>query len=164
MLQAEILVDRADAGIGISPANGNAMLKGTVVLLGSLPIERLLLEALTSHFDFAFKKIGNLNEVATSSLDHEVAAVLFNPSSLGLPWDEALSSVLSAFPGAPAILCHGFADHIDWPKAADAGAFHSLPVPFSIAELRQSLGFVWAARRRSNFIPPASFMAAGMVG
>lgn len=77
-------------------------------------------------------------------------AVLFSPSSLGLPWDEALRSVLNAFPGAFPILCHGFADNIDWPEVADAGAFHSIPGPFGVAELRQSRGFVWGAKQSSK--------------
>lgn len=149
------------------------MMQGTVILLGSLPIERLLLEVLTSHFDFSFQEIDSLKDVATTGLNDEVVAVLFNPASLGLPWEEALSFVLSAFPEALPILCHGFADHIDWPRAADAGAFHSIPVPFSIAELRQSLGFVWSTRNKSKFartrpavredLPPATFMVAGLV-
>jgi hypothetical protein len=58
----------------------------------------------------------------------DVVAVLFSPSSLGLPWEEALRSVLNAFPGAFPILCHGFADNIDWPEVADAGASHSIPL------------------------------------
>jgi DNA-binding NtrC family response regulator len=100
-------------------------------------------------------------------------AVLFNPTSLGLPWDEALRSVLNAFPKAFPILCHGFADNIDWPEVADAGAFHSLPMPFSVAEVRQSLGFVWGAKQSSKLmrsrtaakerVPPASVVAAGLV-
>lgn len=73
-------------------------------------------------------------------------AVLFNPTSLGLPWDEALRSVLNAFPKAFPILCHGFADNIDWPEVADAGAFHTLTMPFSVAEVRQSLGFVLGSK------------------
>lgn len=48
-------------------------------------------------------------------------------------------SVLKTFPRALPILCHGFADHLDWPEVADAGAFHALPLPFSVPELRQSM-------------------------
>jgi hypothetical protein len=84
------------------------------------------------------------------NLHEDIAAVLFNPNSLGLEWEEALRSVLNAFPGAFPILCHGFADRIDWPKMADAGAFHLVPVPFSVAELRQSLGYVWGAQPRAK--------------
>lgn len=131
----------------------------TVVLLGSLPIERLVLDLLVSEFGFSFKRVASLQDATRINLHEDITAVLFNPKSLGLEWDEALKSVLNAFPGAFPVLCHGFADHIDWPQMADAGAFHSLPVPFSIAELRQSLGYVWSAQRNSRLT--STRLAAG---
>lgn len=123
-------------------------LRGThtgVILLGSLPIERFVLGCLASEFGMTFQAVETLQNCP--NLPYDVVAVLFSPSSLGLPWKEALTSVLKTFPRAFPILCHGFADHIDWPEMADAGAFHSIPVPFSVAELRQSLGFVWGAKQ-----------------
>jgi len=126
------------------------MAKGTVVLLGSLPIERLVLDLFVSEFGFSFNEVASLQAVREINLHEDIAAVLFNPNSLGLEWEDALRSVVNAFPGAFPILCHGFADRIDWPKMADAGAFHSVPVPFSVAELRQSLGYVWGAQHRAK--------------
>jgi hypothetical protein len=146
------------------------MSHGTVVLVGSLPIERLVLDCLASEFGWSFQKVDNLQNSPNLNPPDDAVAVLFNPTSLGLPWDEALRSVLNAFPKAFPILCHGFADNIDWPEVADAGAFHSLPMPFSVAEVRQSLGFVWGARpslkqMRSTTprerLLPARLMAAG---
>ncbi len=107
-----------------------------------------MLGRLASEFGLSFQEIDSLQNFPNPPDD--VVAVLFSPSSLGLPWDEALRSVLKTFPRAFPILCHGFADHIDWPEVADAGAFHSIPVPFSEAELRQSLGFVWGAKQASK--------------
>lgn len=130
------------------------MSHGTVVLLGSLPIERLVLDRLVSEFRFSFKEVEKIESLRNLKMRDDVVAVLFKPSGLGLPWDEALRSVLNAFPRAFPILCHGFAEHVDWPRAADAGAFHSIPVPFSVAELRQSLGFVWEAKKRSQSTRP----------
>jgi hypothetical protein len=125
------------------------MANGTVVVLGNLPIDRLMLDCLASEFGFSFKEAETLENI--SSLNRsDVVAVVFRPSGLDLEWDEALDAVLNAFPMAFPILCHGFADHIDWPRAADAGAFHAIPVPFSIAELRQSLGFVWGANMQRS--------------
>jgi hypothetical protein len=127
------------------------MANGTIVLLGSLPIERLILDLFVLEFEFSFTQVPSLHAVTT--IDQEdIAAVLFNPNNLGLEWEEALRSVLNAFPGAFPILCHGFADRIDWPRMADAGAFHSIPVPFSVAELRQSLGYVWGAQQKTKLI------------
>lgn len=136
--------------IGTRIANTSHMSFGTVVLLGTLPIEQFVLDLLTSEFGFSFKKLNHVRNLPNLSLREDVAAVLFNPTNLGLEWDEALQSVLAAFPRAFPILCHGFADQIDWPRIADAGAFHSIPLPFNIAELRQSLGFVWGARSNST--------------
>ena len=121
---------------------------GTVILVGTLPIERFVLCCLSSEFGLTFQAVNTLQNCP--NLPDDVVAVLFSPSSLGLPWNEALRSVLKNFPLAFPILCHGFADHIDWPEMADAGVFHSIPVPFSVAELRQSLGFVWGAKQVSK--------------
>jgi len=160
-------------GFGMEIANKSRMAHGTVVLLGSLPIERLVLDRLVSEFGFSFKEAERLESVQNLNASDEVVAVFFSPSGLGLPWDEALRSVLNAFPTALPILCHGFADDVDWPEMADAGAFHSIPVPFSVAELRQSLGFVWGAKQSSKLmrsrtaakerVPPARVVAAGIV-
>lgn len=145
----------------------------TVVLVGNLPIERLVLDCLASEFGLSFQQVDNLQNPPNLNLPADVVAVLFSPGSLGLPWDEALRSVLNAFPRAFPILCHGFADDIDWPEVADAGAFHSLPMPFSVAEVRQSLGFVWGAKQSSRLaqsgtaakerVPPARVVATGLV-
>lgn len=131
-------------------ANKSCMAHGTVVLLGTMPIERFVLDGLVSEFRFLFKKVEMLQNMPNPNLRDDVIAVLFNPSTLGLEWDEALRSVVKAFPKSFPILCHGFADHINWPEMADAGAFHSIPVPFKVAELRQSLGFVWGAQHPSK--------------
>lgn len=149
------------------------MAHGTVVLLGSLPIERFVLDLLVPEFDFSFKEVKSLGDLPTRNAGDDVVAVLFNPRSLGLESEDALKSALNAFPKAFPILCHGFADYFDWPELADAGAFHSIPVPFSVAELRQSLGFVWAARQKSKLprtrmaakegVPEAHFMATASV-
>lgn len=159
--------------IGIQIANKTRMTHGTVVLLGNLPIERFVLDCLVSEFGFSFEAVKDLPDVPAPNLRDDVIAVLFNPGALGLEWDEALRSVLNAFPRAFPVLCHGFADCIDWHEVADAGAFHSIPVPFNVAELRQSLGFVWGAQHGSKGmrsrtaaregIPPASVMAAEVV-
>ncbi len=124
------------------------MSHGTVVLFGSLPIERLVLDCLAAEFGLPFKEVDDFRN--SKNPIEDVVAVLFSPSSLNLPWHEALRSVLNAFPGAFPILCHRFGDNIDWPEVADAGAFHSIPVPFGVAELRQSIGFVWGAKQRTT--------------
>lgn len=129
------------------------MPNGTVVLAGSLPVEALKLHPLAAEFGWSIKQASSLRGLAELNANGNLVAVLFNPRDLALPWEQALRGVLDAAPGALPILCHGFAETIDWPQAAEAGAFHSLQLPFDLGEVRQSLGFAWEAKRRSAIIP-----------
>ncbi len=69
------------------------------------------------------------------------------------PFAKCIVLIEARAPGARPVLCHGFADNIDWPNAAKAGAFHSLLLPFRLSEVRHSLGFIWGARKCSAPIP-----------
>ncbi len=129
------------------------MTQGTVVLAGSLPVDRLNLDLLAAEFGWSVKEAACLRSVAELNADRNLVAVLFSPFSLALPWDQALRRVQDSAPGALPILCHGFAETIDWPLVAEAGAFHSLLLPFALGEVRRSLGFVWDAKCRSAVIP-----------
>jgi hypothetical protein len=129
------------------------MAHGTVVLVGNLSIEPLVLDRLMAEFGFLFQHAESLQDLKNLNLHEDLLAVLFSPSHLGLRSDEALRAVLDAAPRTLPILCHGFSDHID---LADAGVFHSLLLPFNLAEVRQSLGFVWGTRRPTKPMPPGS--------
>lgn len=124
------------------------MANGTVVLLGSLRVDRPAMDHLVSAFGYSVKEVPTLRHLG--NLDGNLVAVFFSPNAMGLECDEALQHVLRAAPGALPILCHGFAENLDWPRLVDAGAFHSLPMPFSATEVRQTLGFVWGAKSRSD--------------
>ena len=128
------------------------MTSGTVVLVGTLPVEHLALALLVSKFGWSIEKAPNLHCLTTLNRDRNVVAVLFSPLDLALPWEEALQSVLEAAPRALPILCHGFADRIDWPQVAEAGAFHSLLLPFRESEFQHTLGFISSAKRSSSRI------------
>jgi len=127
--------------------------QGHVVLVGSLPIGRLALGRLVTEFDWTMKTAAGLRRLAELSADHNLEVVLFSPAHLDLPWEQALRAVLDAAPRALPILCHTFGEQMDWQQAADPRIFHSLPVPFDPREVRQSLGFAWAAKRRTAAIP-----------
>jgi DNA-binding NtrC family response regulator len=122
------------------------MANGTVVLLGSLGVDRPAMDHLVSEFGYSVKEVSTLRQLGSSN--DNLVAVFFSPNAMGLECDEALQHVLRASPGALPIICHGFAENVDWPRLVDAGAFHSLPMPFSAAEVRQTLGFIWGAQRR----------------
>jgi hypothetical protein len=123
-----------------------------IVVLAGIPIEQRALDPLISEFDWFLKKADSLRCLPELNSRHNLVAVLFSPKLLVLSWDEALRSVLEAAPRALPILCHGFAETIDWPRVAEAGAFHSLLLPLSLPEVRQSLGFVRAANGRSTTV------------
>jgi len=129
------------------------MTQGTVVLAGSLPVEHLALDLLVGEFGWSLNQASSLRSLAELNADYNVVAVLFSLRSLALPWEQALRGILDAAPKALPILCHGFADAIDWPQVAEAGGFHSLLLPFTWGEIRQSLGFVWEARYRAAATP-----------
>ena len=126
------------------------MTRGTVVLVGRLPAERLALDLLVAEFGWAIENAPSLGSLAKLNREGNLVAVLFNPQDLALPWEEALHSVLEAAPRALPILCHGFADGIDWPQVAEAGAFHSLLLPLRASEFRHTLGFISRAKRSSS--------------
>ena len=117
-----------------------------VVLVGNLQVEPVALDFLVLEFGWSFKTVGSLALLRELSATHKLVSVLFSPKDLNLPWDRALRGVLASAPGALPILCHGFTETIDWPQAAEAGAFHSLLLPFDLPEVRQSLGFVRSAK------------------
>jgi DNA-binding NtrC family response regulator len=117
-------------------------------LLGELQAERQRLEELAWGFGWSVSRSKDQREFGEFSRQCEVVAVLFNPYALEQPWPQALESILDAAPKALPIVCHGFSSEIPWPEMAEAGAFHSLRLPFDLGEVRQSLGFVWAARQR----------------
>jgi hypothetical protein len=129
------------------------MARGTVVLAGNLAVQHLELDILVAEFGWSLERAPSLGCLAGFTLDHNLIAVVFSPKNLDLPWEQALRAVLEAAPKALPILCHGFADKIDWPRMADAGAFHSLLLPFSASEFRQSLGFAWGAKNRAATFP-----------
>jgi hypothetical protein len=132
------------------PDRLQTMTRGTVVLVGTLPVEHLAVDLLVAKFGWSLEKTPNLHCLTKLNRDRNVVAALFNPLDLALPWEEALHSVLEAAPRALPILCHGFADGIDWPQVAEAGAFHSLLLPFRESEFRHTLGFISGAKRSSS--------------
>ena len=123
------------------------MANGTVVLVGDLPVEHMSFDRLVGQFGWVVKRVDGLGGLENLSVDSDLVTVLFDPKILALPWDKALRSVMIAAPGALPILCHGFAEAVDFAEVTEAGAFHSLLMPFNASEVRQSLGFVWGAQR-----------------
>ena len=125
------------------------MPSGIVALVGDLHIDRQALDLTAAEFHWSLKQFRTIYELAQANVDNNLIAVFFDPKSLSLPQERALRVILEAAPGALPILCHRFAEVVDWPQLAEAGAFHSLRFPLDLREARQTLGFVWEARRHS---------------
>lgn len=123
------------------------MAVGTVALLGNLNIDRKVFDGVASEFDWGVEQVKNLPALREMSAVQNVVAVLFSARALGIPWNCALESVLTAAPRALPVACPGFSETIRWPELADAGAFHELHLPIDEGEVRRSLGFIWAAKR-----------------
>ena len=119
-----------------------------VVVLGNLPADLAVLDRLVVEFGWSLKKAANLAALRRPRGHRDTVAVLFEASMWGLAWHEVLKMVIDAAPGACPILCHRLSAMLDWPELSAAGAFHALTIPFRENEVRQSLGFVWAAKSR----------------
>lgn len=120
---------------------------GTVTLLGNLNIDRSVFDRIAKEFDWDVEQTPTLRSLRDMSDSRNVVAVLFSARTLGVPWNQALESVLAAAPRALPVVCAGFSESIRWPELSDAGAFHELRLPIEEGEVRRSLGFIWAAKR-----------------
>jgi hypothetical protein len=94
----------------------------------------------------------NLDEVQAAQSGRKTVAILMQRGAFGLrcSWGEALGRVRSVSGPTRIVVCHGLGEPVDWQSLADAGAFHALALPLQENEVRQSLGFVWAAENRAN--------------
>ena len=120
----------------------------TVAMAGIPEVDEALLSRLAKEFGWSFGRVQGIPEVARLNAGTELVAVLFSPQGLGLPWEQALKAVQEAAPLALPIVCHRFAEQIEWPEFAEAGVFHALRLPLHLSEVRQSLGFVREAEAR----------------
>jgi len=66
------------------------MTRGSIVLVGSLPVENLALDLLFAEFDWAIENAPSLDGLAKLNRKRNLVAVLFNPQDLALPWEKAL--------------------------------------------------------------------------
>ncbi len=122
------------------------MSNGTLILLGNLASHAL--DNAIVRFPWSLEEADGFGHLRDLHCQRKLVAVLFEPYTFGLTWNEALKSVREAAPTALPIACHRFSDAIDWPQLAEGGAFHALRLPLDERELRQSFGFVWTACRQ----------------
>jgi DNA-binding NtrC family response regulator len=121
---------------------------GIVMFLGSCGGGRPALETVVEEFGWSLEIAATFEELGDRSARQNIVVMLLDPTSLGLSPSETLHSALEAAPRARRVLCHHFSDTLSMPEMAEEGAFQTLPLPLDHAEVRQCLGFVWAAERR----------------
>jgi hypothetical protein len=123
-------------------------MRETVCLLGNASAEQLSMGRLAAESGWSFEHAGNVPKLREIGGERAVVAVLIDAGALGVSIRDALRAVSEALPKALPIVCHKSSETILWSELADAGAFHALLMPLCESEVRQSLGFVWAAQRR----------------
>jgi DNA-binding NtrC family response regulator len=119
-----------------------------VALFGKLSTRCAALAPLAGEFGFSIKQVPDIDSLRRLGSDCRVIAVLVETAGLEISGTEALQSIQNAAPSAKLIACRRFSDNILWTQLAGAGAFHDLHMPFDLLELRQAMGFVWAAQQR----------------
>ncbi len=130
------------------------MARETVAFLANEVADEPRLEHLLTEFGWSLQAAATPDGLAELCARTDVLVVVVDPATVGLPWKEALSMVGQAAPRALPILCHRISDSIDWVEASAAGAFDLLDLPLNVDELRQTLGFAWAAKTsRFELIP-----------
>ena len=126
-----------------------------VVIFGNISVENLELDSLVAQFGCSFRKVTSFDELRDLCIHEPVAVVLIDRNTLKISWNEALGVLRKAASTALPIVCHRFSERIDWPVLAEAGAYHALLLPLNSGEVRQSLGFALAAKKRhpENVVP-----------
>ncbi|HYZ83061.1 MAG TPA: hypothetical protein VE621_01585 [Bryobacteraceae bacterium] len=123
-----------------------SMTSRTIALLGLERAETPGLERLVAEFGWNLQQPENVASLQKLRSDCEIVAVLFNAQRMNLGWDTALERIRTSVPEALPIVCSRPGEFLSWPDMATAGAFHALLLPLKLSEVRQSLGFVSAAR------------------
>ena len=121
-------------------------MENAVVVIGNLPVDCLHLAEMAWEFGWRLEKALDLVHFRAASMECNPVVVLFDSTGLQEPWQQALQAILTTAPGALPIVCQRFSDGISWPALAEAGAFHSLRLPFDPREVHQSLGFAWSVQ------------------
>jgi len=113
------------------------------------------LSSVVTAFNWECQRASSFDDLGRLALGGDIAAVVVDPSAIQMSWKEALTRAENAAPDSRILLCERFSFGIDWAEASSAGAFHILRLPLDAGELRQSLGFVWAAKNKKLHVIPA---------
>lgn len=120
---------------------------GTIVLLGSLPVDEPL-RILASTFGWFIRTVPTIEELRFIARHGMITAVLFQPKEVHDNWREAIERVKSVAQSARLVVCQRFSERTPWSDIAQHGAFYQLHIPLASHELRQCMGFIKAAESK----------------
>ena len=120
-----------------------------IVALGNPPIYECSLEEVVAQFHWRLQALGGIRDLEKFT-GSDITAIFIHARSLDASWMECLSAARIIAPEARAIVCHGFAEILDWDVLSQTGAYHSLACPLKRNEVVQALGFVESARQCSS--------------
>src|SRR5262245_8384534 len=80
-----------------------------IVLWAGQAVEHHVVEELTRQFGWSLNQVSTLRALAQVA-PADVAAVIFAPATLEIPWQQALRSVRELFPDSLAVVSQGFAE------------------------------------------------------
>jgi hypothetical protein len=123
-----------------------------VIMPGSNRVDMPLLRAAAQDFGWAIQIARDVRELRAVEARTKVGAVLFQQDSLGSEssWLETIAVLKAVMPDIRLVACNNFSEATDYPKLCRAGLFHALWMPLREHEVRQCLGFVWEAEKRSS--------------
>jgi hypothetical protein len=123
-----------------------------VAIPGAAAFDFELLRTVAHEFGWTVQMAGNLSESSSAERTGRIAGVIFHRSAVasGVSWPKAIESVRTEYPEARLIGCYGFSEPLDGNEPSTSRLFHMLGLPLKENEVRQSLGFVWAAEKRMS--------------
>lgn len=121
---------------------------GSVALLGDFSRERLDLDSLIGEFGWAACRVPDVQELTGLCAREAVVAILIQAQPLpgSLRWAEALRTTRKLAPNARAVICCSPDQMRERAAFIEQGAYSALMSPLNRSEVRQALGFVWAAK------------------
>ena len=117
---------------------------------GAVPLDCELLRSVAEDFGWAVRAANGRSAGAPEPCG-KIVGVIFHRSAVasGDSWPKAIESIRAAYPDARLIGCQGFSEPSDWVELSGSELFHVLQLPLKESEVRQSLGFVWAAEKKT---------------
>jgi DNA-binding NtrC family response regulator len=123
------------------------MSKPLVVFLGDFKDEHVPWDELSGHLGWRFLRSATLDTISEVREHGEVPAVYLDYRE-GSCVARSLAAIKSRVPNARVVVCYPMSAPVMADELVAAGAFHSVPRPLHLGELKQSLGFVWEAWSR----------------